>query len=631
MKSFKYKVYLKGSNFDTIVTDEEAMYMKQWNFYTSKELKPQGWLKKQLTVQARGLGGNLHRVWRDVKNSAWIGGDAEGWERVPYWLDGFVPLAYLLEDQELIRIAKKYMDAIISFQKPDGWICPCSQEQIPYYDTWAVQLISKVLTVYYECSGDERVPEVIYKLLKNYYTLLSNGTIKLFDWGKYRWFECFIAINFLYKRYQEDWICKLGRLLKEQGIDYSKKVELWKRPLNKWTYDTHIVNLVMMLKSEAVSCDLLREVYMNQAEDFHDILERFNGTPVGLFTGDECLSGLSPIQGTELCAVAEQMYSYELLYAYTGDKVWEERLAMLAFNALPAATSDDMWAHQYVQMSNQISCKKFPGRSLFRTNNGEAHLFGLEPHFGCCTSNFNQAWPKLALSTFLYRDNTVLSAIPIPSELRTDTLTVTLNTNYPFENEFLYKVQTQEPFHLQVRVPSFAKNIKVNGSPIDNTEKLDFKFLENTDTEIRISFETEVCMVERPHQLRSIKYGSLIFSLPITYDKIMHEYTENGIVRKFPYCDYEYIGTSDWNYGYASNFFEIMRHPVGEIPFASDNPPISIKTEAQKIPWEYEDGFDSVCAKLPTSIFPIGGKETIELYLYGCAKLRMTELPVIPE
>lgn len=39
-----------------------------------------GWLKKQLEIQAEGLSGHLDKVWRDVRDSKWIGGDAEGWE-----------------------------------------------------------------------------------------------------------------------------------------------------------------------------------------------------------------------------------------------------------------------------------------------------------------------------------------------------------------------------------------------------------------------------------------------------------------------------------------------------------------------------------------------------------------------
>ena len=155
--------------------------MSRWNFYTSKELKPQGWMRRQLEIQASSLSGNLDKIWPDVRDSAWIGGDREGWERVPYWLDGFIPLAYLLEDEDLIARAKKYINAIVATQKEDGWICPCSDEARPTYDNWAVQLISKVLTVYYECSGDERIPDVIYRVLKNYYELLKAGTIRLFD------------------------------------------------------------------------------------------------------------------------------------------------------------------------------------------------------------------------------------------------------------------------------------------------------------------------------------------------------------------------------------------------------------------------------------------------------------------
>ena len=81
--------------------------MKKWNFFTSNEIKPEGWLRRQLEIQAESLAGNLDKVWRDVRDSAWIGGDAEGWERVPYWLDGFIPLAYLLENEDMIARAKK--------------------------------------------------------------------------------------------------------------------------------------------------------------------------------------------------------------------------------------------------------------------------------------------------------------------------------------------------------------------------------------------------------------------------------------------------------------------------------------------------------------------------------------------
>ena len=78
-----------------------------YHYFKGTEIKPEGWLYRQLKIQAQGLSGNLDKIWPDVRDSAWIGGEREGWERVPYWLDGFIPLAYLLQDQDRMERADK--------------------------------------------------------------------------------------------------------------------------------------------------------------------------------------------------------------------------------------------------------------------------------------------------------------------------------------------------------------------------------------------------------------------------------------------------------------------------------------------------------------------------------------------
>jgi len=600
--------------------------MKKWNFYTSKEIKPEGWLKKQLEIQKNGLSGNLDKMWRDVKDSAWIGGEAEGWERVPYWLDGFIPLAYLLEDADMIARAKKYIDAIVANQKPDGWICPCSDEDRATYDTWAIMLISKVLVVYYECSGDERIPKVVFDVLKNFYDLLKEEKIKLFGWGKYRWFETFIAINFVKERFDPEWLYDFAKIIAEQGQDYNEVTKLWERPLNHWKFDTHIVNLGMMLKAEAVSHDILGEEYSDNAQKLYDILYKYNGTPVELFTGDECLSGLSPIQGTELCSVVEQMYSYEHLFAATGDRKWAEKLEVIAYNALPATISEDMWTHQYLQMSNQMACITFPGRSLFRTNNSEAHLFGLEPHYGCCTANFNQGWPKFALSAFMHSENEIISSMLLPSQLSCEKADISLDTEYPFTNKLTYTVNAKEDFEFAVRIPSFAKNLSVDGKG-EKTANLSFSFKKGEKRTIVIEFETDPVIEKRPHGLNSVKCGSLVFSLPVSYEKKMHEYERHGVERKFPYCDYELSPTSEWSFGLASDKIEIERNSISSSAFCESAPAVVAKVKVKKINWGYEDGFDTVCAKIPESVKAQSDEIEAEFIPYGCAKLRMTELP----
>ncbi|MBR3781393.1 MAG: glycoside hydrolase family 127 protein [Clostridia bacterium] len=601
--------------------------MNKWNFYTSKELKPEGWIRRQLEIQAEGLSGNLHKIWPDIRDSAWIGGDREGWERVPYWLDGFIPLAYLLENEELIATAKKYIDAIVSAQEEDGWICPCEKEKRAKYDTWATQLICKTLKVYYDCSGDERIPDVIYSVLRNYYELLKSGEIKLFKWAKYRWFETFISLNFLNEKYNEDWIKDLAKIIKEQGFDYNTVTDSWKKTSHNWLRKTHIVNLTMMLKSEAVSHELLGEDYTDNAEKLREILDKYNGTAFEGFTGDEVLSGLDPTRGTECCAVVEQMYSYEEIFAKTGDNKWVERLEMLAFNALPATLSEDMWTHQYVQQVNQIACQKTMIMAPWSTNGPYAHTFGLEPNFGCCTANFSQGWPKFALSAFMHSGNKIINSVMLPSVLKADGVTIRLETDYPFNNKMHYYIDAQKDFDFVIRIPSFAKNLKVNGK---SAESRDLEFaISIGKTEIEIEFTATPYFKERPNNLYALQMGSLLFSVPVAYEKKMREYTKKGVERKFPYCDYQFIPKTPWNYGYADSDFEIIRNKISDIPFSQANPPVSIKANMRQIDWGHKFPYRSIARKTPKTGKPISEVQQVELYPYGCARLRMTEMPLI--
>ena len=405
--------------------------------YTTKEIKPTGWLRDQLVIQAKGLSGNLDKIWPDVRDSKWIGGDCEGWERVPYWLDGYIPLAYLLEDEEMIATAKRYVDAIIERQEDDGWICPCEPDKRGRYDMWALFIILKALTVYHDCSDDERVVDVVYKALHNF--MIFNESRTIFNWAQSRWYECVLTVAWLYDKRPEPWLLDLARSLEAQGIDYFGLCEYLKNSTVRWCYTKHIVNLAMAIKSDAAMSLIDGRGVERRTRKYLSTLCKYHGNVNGYFNGDECLAGSDPNRGTELCGVVEAMYSYEILSRVDASTEWMDRCERLAFNSLPATLSDDMWTHQYDQLSNQPFCVPYnKEKNHFCTNTNDAHIFGLEPNFGCCTANFNQGFPKFALSCFMKAGDgivvTSLAPCSVTDEIGGGKVTVETVGLYPFRD-----------------------------------------------------------------------------------------------------------------------------------------------------------------------------------------------------
>ena len=177
-------------------------------------VRPTGWLRRQLEIQASGLSGHLDETWADVgPNSGWLGGTGESWERGPYFLDGLIPLAYLLDDARLKAKAQKYIDWILTHQAPNGMIGPASND-----DWWPRIVALKALTQYQEFTGDSRVIPLMDRYFRYQLTELPKRPLR--DWGKFRWQDEALSVIWLYNRTGSSYLLDLARLLHQQGYDW---------------------------------------------------------------------------------------------------------------------------------------------------------------------------------------------------------------------------------------------------------------------------------------------------------------------------------------------------------------------------------------------------------------------------
>jgi hypothetical protein len=617
-------------------------------------IRPTGWLLRQMRIQADGLSGHLDEFWPDVAQSQWFGGTAEGWERAPYWLDGAIPLAWILDDAAMKARIAKYADFIVTHQRADGWYSPYPEDAVAKrYDMWAILLANKVMAQYHEATGDKRALDAVVKSLKALVAGLDRTP--LYNWGRCRWYEGLVPAFYAYQHTSEAWLLDLARKLRAQGANYEAlfatddlKIATPRRGLWKWT--KHVVNTGMAAKASALSWRLDRKP-SDKAWGWGmiEFLDRHHGQVTGMFTGDECLSGRSPIQGTELCSVVEFMYSLEILFSVFGDPRFGDRLERVAFNALPATFTPDMWAHQYDQQVNQVQCTINPEHN-WSTNGPDSNLYGLEPNFGCCTSNMHQGWPKFVAHLWMKTpDEGIAAAAYAPSRATFTSngvpVTVALDTDYPFRETLTITVKPERAarFPLVLRVPAWADGatVRVGGgtaAPMKagTLHRIDREW--SGSVEVAIRFPMKPLVSVRYNDAVALERGPLVYSL-----KVGEEWTRVNADkphRELPHGDFEVRPTTPWNYALiadpakpeAAATFE--ERPVGDRPFAPEGAGVVAHAKGRKIPnWKVAHGWAAEVSppdqhwaddSRTVTTEPI---EELTLIPYGCSNIRVTEFP----
>jgi DUF1680 family protein len=656
--------------YSTAFQSPGALTLQPYSEIPLGSIKPTGWLKDQLQIMREGSTGHLDEVHAKLKNdNGWLGGKGDGWEETPYWLDGAVPLAYLIDDNSLKEKVLQYIKWTLDNQRPSGYFGPITKDErekgikitaescAAGEDWWPKMVMLKVLQQYYEATNDQRVLPFMTKYFHYQLSALKSCPLgKWTEWATSRGTDNEMIAQWLYSKTQDRSLLELSSLIESQAFEWSTWLGNRDWAMNAAANQTeenwmrrHAVNIGMGLKAPVINYQRTKdEKYLKAIKTGWNDLMTLHGLPMGIYSGDEDLHGNDPTQGVELCAIVEAMFSLEKIIAITGDLQFMDALERMTFNALPTQTTDDYNNKQYFQIANQVQVTRGVFDFSLPFDRGMNNVFGLRSGYTCCTANMHQGWTKFATHLWYATENNGVAAI----EYSPNVLTIKVGkekteaiiseiTNYPFDDVINFEISIKKAtaFPIQLRIPGWCKegSVQLNGQNYKTAKGGSILTIERTWSDkdkLMLKLPMEVSTSNWAKNSRAIERGPLVYALKLgeRWEKGTQE-KEGDYFSVYP--------TEEWNYGLVE---EVIKNPKENIQvrirsmpekfvWNQQSAPIEITALAKKIPnWKIVDGVARQPVTDRNGIYKGDVDPEIHKILlipYGFTKVRIVAFPVV--
>ena len=174
-------------------------------------IRADGFLKEQLIRGKHGMAGHLYELepgiivdpyikkscvsaWTDVNQDGW-GGEISA----NYW-NGYIQHAFILNDEEMIERATKWVDEMLQGQRKDGYLGTYNSKDSNIYDDfngWSTAGAMRALLNFYDITGREDVLKAVHRCLLWFAntwtgekkTTYADWTLRLYDAGTKRYRE----------------------------------------------------------------------------------------------------------------------------------------------------------------------------------------------------------------------------------------------------------------------------------------------------------------------------------------------------------------------------------------------------------------------------------------------------------
>ena len=629
-------------------------------------IRPEGWLRAQLALQAEALRDALSARWPDLTggDGAWRAPVEADWPLDVALLATALPLGYLLEDAAWIQASQRRMAWAMQAQRQDGCLPPIIDDSDDSDGSddddgaWCARAaLMQLLQQYYVATADKRALSHMLRYGKYAWERLQERPLGIK--ASARAGELLQPVLWLYRMTEKRFLLELSRALRAQGVDWTAFCHTmpYKTPIGKhlpWEIlrremqkeeqekgqesdedrrqyhaqvyqQAHAVNLAMGLKTPALVAQCTGGIKHAEAFDVgYAKLMRHHGFANGLFSGDDLLSGASPSQGTMSTAIGELMSTLEVLLASTGTASHGDVLEKLAFNALPAAYTADMRAWQRVQQPNQIDIttpkhcwySAESGAGTFACDLADAELASLHHGFA-----------RFAASLWMASKDGGLAAMSFaPCSVRAraggGTVRVDVQTAYPFDGAVTLRVRVRKElsFPLHLRIPAWAEGATLAVQGEDKEEEHEcrpgaFAVIHRTwkpgDT-VTLQLPMRVALSEWYHRSGALCRGPLVLAHAAGVGKAQH-WPEGA--------------EKPWAYALLPEEGSVVRcDPAQASPFGCGLP-LTVEVKAVPLPeWHAKGGV----AEAPA--IGVEGDParvvTLRLAPYGATVLRVCQFPI---
>ena len=504
------------------------------------EITARGWLRAQLELSLRGMGGHLGEIEPDQMEKPYVTRDfdpAKGARGLVGWCAemggefalGQACLAYALGDAALVEKTAARVRAAMALQEPNGYLGAYrpGDDRHEDFNAWGCHIFYRAMLLEYARTGDKAILDALHRALL-WFAEHWSGDRKTDYAGPTILIPAAEVFRLTGDARLKGFCEKYAAWLDKPG--HQNGATLASFPLSTHAY--HVAAIAARLQVPvALAAGLGRPDWIAAA--MHMLFAWRDGlgwqcshTPCA---DGEWTAAPSCVGETEYCDHVYCLELFERLAALTGDPVWADAIERIVFNAAQGARAKDERTIGYMTSPNQWYATRRSSR-----HGPEAHYEAYAPNMNpaCCPANSIRLYPKYVLGAVLREGNDLRVSNYGPMAVRTQiggaTVALDIDTDYPFDGRVTIRVRAEGwRGALRLRRPAWATGAKWWGEPSRRAVE-DASFITipgpwgADESTVAVDFSwTPVVKAVRDRDfpadapLKAVEWGALVFAQPV--------------------------------------------------------------------------------------------------------------------